>query len=566
MQARLLTTTAVTLIGAAVLLSGCNSSSSSSNVTEPSDGADSATTVSLSVLGQYRSGEYARSAAEIVSYDPASRRAFVINAASRQVDVLDMNDPANPARLFSIDVSDIGADANSVAVKDGMVAVAVEAYERTDNGFVVLLDTDGNRLNVLEAGALPDALTFSPNGRYVLVANEGEPNGEYTIDPEGSVSIIDLSGGAQQATVRTADFRAWNGREDALRAAGVRIFGPNASAAQDLEPEWVEVTQDSRTAYVSLQENNAIAVIDIEQATVTNIFALGFKDWSENGAWSGRGFDASDRDGGIHIRHWPVRGIYQPDTIRLYETGGQTYIVTANEGDARDYPGWTEEFRVGQLQLDPQAFPDAAVLQQNDQLGRLRVTSTMGVSNGCNPSDKATHVVTECVYDALYAFGARSMSIFRVTDNGLVKVYDTGSQMEEITAQRYPHDFNANNSENNSFDSRSDDKGPEPEGIALGEVDGRVYAFVGLERIGGVMVYDITEPEQTVFVQYINNRDFSLPNTPEALTTTDLGAEGLHFIPAAHSPDREGRPLLLVGNEVSGTTTVFAINRVPAGN
>jgi hypothetical protein len=541
------------------MLTGCGSSSDDSDSAMPD-------TIELSVLGQYRSGIFGESAAEIVTYDPQTRRAFVINAASGEVDVFDMNDPAFPARLFSINVADLGADANSIAVYNGIVAIAVEAAIRTDNGFVAFYDTDGQRLAVVQVGALPDALTFSPDGRYVLVANEGEPNDDYTIDPEGSVSIIDVSAGIDVLTqddVRTADFRAYNGREQALRAQGVRIFGPGANASQDFEPEWVEVSADSGTAYVSLQENNAIAVIDIATVTVTDIFPLGFKDWSAEGVWSGNGFDASDRDGEINIRHWPVYGIYQPDTIRIHESGGETYIITANEGDARDYGSWTEEFRIKDLQLDPTAFPDAAVLQADENLGRLRVTSTLGVSNDCNPSDFATDVENDCVYSALYAYGARSMAIFRVTSDGLEKVFDTRSQMEETTAARFPDNFNSNNSGNNSFDSRSDDKGPEPEGIALGTVNGRTYAFVGLERIGGVMVYDMTSPENTNFIQYINNRDFSLPNTPEALTSTDLGAEGLHFIPAAASPDGNGRALLLVGNEVSGTTTVFAINRIP---
>jgi hypothetical protein len=544
---------AAILVGSA-LVAGCNSSSSSS---QPD------TTIELSVLGQYQSGIFGQSAAEIVTYDPESRRAFVINAASGEIDVLDMNDPVNPALLFTIDVSDLGADANSVAVKDGTVAVAVEAAVRTENGFVAFYNTDGTRLSFVQVGALPDALTFSPDGRYVLVANEGEPSGDYTIDPEGSVSVIDLSGGVAtltQANVETADFTAFNGQEDALRAAGVRIFGPGATAAQDFEPEWVEISADSTTAYVSLQENNAIAIIDIESATVTDVFPLGFKDWSADGDWSGNGFDASDRDNAINIRHWPVLGVYQPDTIRLYETGGDTYIITANEGDARDYDAWTEEFRVKDLQLDPTAFPDAATLQQDENLGRLRVTSTLGVSNGCDPSGLTTNVENDCVYETLYAYGARSMSIFRVTDTGLEKVFDTGSQMDETTADLFPNDFNSNNSENDSFDSRSDDKGPEPEGIAVGTVDGRTYAFVGLERIGGVMVYDITDPADTTFVQYINNRDFTLANDPGVLTQTDLGAEGLHFVPAADSPDADGRALLLVGNEVSGTTTVFVID------
>lgn len=541
------------------LMVGCSSSDDdSAQAPEP----EVTTSIEISVLGQYRSGVYLQSAAEIVDYDPVSRRSFVVNAASGEIDVLDLSDPAFPQLLKTINLGSFGAEVNSVAVKNGRVAAAVQAPLKTDPGRVVLLDTDGNVFADYPAGALPDAVTFSPDGRYILVANEGEPNDDYTIDPEGSVTIVDLQPGMTNAVVRTADFKSFIGREDELRAAGVRIFGPGANAAQDFEPEWIVVTADSKTAYVALQENNAIAVLDVAEARVTDVFPLGFKDWSAAGEWSGNGFDASDRDDGINIRHWPVFGVYQPDTIRLYETNGQRFIVTANEGDSRDYDGWTEEFRVGQMRLDPIAFPDAATLQANENLGRLRLTSTLGISNGCDPSVLDADPRTECVYDEIYAFGARSMSLFRVDPNGLTKVFDTGSELEDITAAMFPTDFNSNNSVNNSFDTRSDDKGPEPEGLALGQIDGRTYAFLGLERIGGVMVYDITVPEETTFVQYLINRDFSLPNTPEALTTTDLGAEGLHFVPASDSPDRDGRPLLIVGNEVSGTTTVHAIDTV----
>ena len=533
--------------------------------------------ISLSVLGQYRSGVYLQSAAEIVSFDAATRRAFVINAASGEVDVLDLSDPSAPRLAFTIDVSDIGADANSVAVKNGVVAVAVEAAVRTDPGFVALYDTDGNRLSVVQAGALPDALTFSPDGRWVLVANEGEPADDYAIDPEGSVTIIDLSVGAAnvtQANVRTADFHAFNGREDELRAQGVRIFGPGASAAQDFEPEWVEVASDNRTAYVSLQENNAIAVVDIETATVTAVWPLGFKDWSAEGRWSGNGFDASRR-GDVDIRHWPVLGVYHPDTIRLYETGGETFILGANEGDAREYDvegWWSEEFAVRSLRLSPEAFPDAEALQAREAMGDLLVTSTLGFT-GCNPSlstaevqalgfaDVRAYVRAECVYEALYTFGGRSFGIWRVTPDGLEHVWDSGSQMEETTLAASPEFFNADHRHRDvQLKRRSVNKGPEPEGIAVGEIDGRTYAFVGLERIGGVMAYDITVPAETVFVKYINNRDFSVATGSEGGTDTDLGAEGLHFIPASDSPDPQGRPLLMVGNEVSGTTTIFAID------
>ncbi|MGC9457378.1 MAG: choice-of-anchor I family protein [Halothiobacillaceae bacterium] len=548
MKKNLLAVSMAAILGG-VVLTGCDS--------------DDDHSIKLTASGQYQTGLFDESAAEIVSYDAQTQRAFVINAFSGKVDILDMSNPAALDKLGEIDVSDLGGAANSVAVHSGVVAVAVENNDKQANGFVAFFDADGVRQNVVTVGALPDALTFSADGRYVAVANEGEPNDEYTVDPEGSVSIIDLSNGVMSPVVRTADFRAFNGQEDALRAKGVRIFGPGASAAQDFEPEWVEFTADGSTVYVSLQENNAIAVVDVATATVTDVFPLGFKDWSENSAIAGSGFDASNRDGKINIRHWPVMGVYQPDTIRVYERDGAHYIVTANEGDARDYDAWTEEFRIKNLQLDPTAFPNAAELQQDENLGRLRVTSTLGVSNGCNPSDMSTDVETDCVYNQLFAYGGRSMSIFRVTDDGLEQVFDTGSQMEETIAELYPDDFNSNNDENDSFDSRSDDKGPEPEGIALGEVGGSTYAFVGLERVGGVMVYNITDPENTEFVQYITTRDFSLPNDERLLTTTDLGEEGLHFVHASEAPAAaNGNALLIVGNEVSGTTRVFTVEKV----
>jgi hypothetical protein len=525
--------------------------------------------ISLSLIGRYRSGTYRQSAAEIVSYDPTSQRAFVVNAHSGKVDVLDMRAPHEPTLAFSIDFSDLGPSANSVAVSNEVVAVAVEAKEKTDPGFVAFTDLQGNRLAVVQVGALPDALTFSPNGRYLLVANEGEPNDDYSIDPEGSVTIVDLREGVDkldQKHVRTADFRAFNGKEAELREQGVRIFGPHASVAQDLEPEWIEVSKDSRTAYVCLQENNAIAVLDIASATVLKIWPLGFKDWSENGRWAGRGFDASDRDQGIRIRHWPVFGIFQPDSIKLFEVDNQTYLVTANEGDARDWGDWTEEARVSELKLDPNAFPDAADLQKDSNLGRLLVTTTLGFTEDCDGLKQPAHVKEHCTFQALYTFGGRSMSVWRVAQDQLELVFDTGSQIEETIAESYPNYFNADHQDRSrQLDARSTAKGPEPEGLEIGTVDGRTFAFLGLERVGGIMIYEITDPENTSFVHYINTRDFSIGENASAdHTGSELGPEGLCFVPADQSPDPQGRALLLVGNEVSGTTAVYAIET--AGN
>lgn len=534
--------------------------------------------IALSVLGSHKTGVYQESASEIVTYDPETKRGFVVNAFAGMVDVLDLSDPASPALLTSLDLSSIGSGINSVSIRNGIVAMAVQNNTVTDPGFVVLTDIDGNIQATVQVGALPDALTFSPDGNWIVVANEGEPREDFGIDPEGSVAIIDVSGGAANVTqenVRIADFRAFNGREDELRAKGVRIFSPNATAAMDFEPEWVEVSADNSTVYVSLQENNAIGVIDIATATVRDVLPLGFKDWSENGQWSGKGFDGS-RKGDVNIRHWPVFGIYLPDTIRVFETGGETYILTANEGDARAYDvegWWLEEFAIEDLKLDPAAFPNAEELQQSENIGKLLVTSTLGVANDCNPSlstaeakaagyeDITGYVAEECVYDALYTLGGRSASIFKVTEDGLDLVWDSGSDFEEITLATAPEFFNADHRHRDEqLKRRSVNKGPEPEGAAVGEIDGRLYGFIGFERIGGVIVYDITEPENAKFVTYINNRDFSVATGEEGATETDLGAEGLYFIPADLSPDADGRPVLMVGNEVSGTTTLFAID------
>jgi len=506
--------------------------------------------IELKPIGTYASGIFGESAAEVVAYDAYTRRAFVVNAVASAVDVLDISNPTNPVKIDSIDVTAAGSSlgaANSVSVSRGRLAVAVERNPKQDNGIVAFYSTRSLALlGTVEVGALPDMVTFTPNGRYVLVANEGEPNADYTVDPEGSVSIIDLRRGITRARVKTADFGAFNASKDELLAAGVRIFGPNASVAQDLEPEYIGVDPNGRLAYVSLQENNALAVIDIRRGKVKKILPLGVKDHSI----LGNEFDASNKDDAINIQSWPVLGMYMPDTIATYRAKGKTYIVTANEGDSRDYDGFSEEVRIKDIAddlgktLDPVAFPNAAELLEDENLGRLKITSTLGDADN------------DGQFEQLYAYGARSFSIWDTKGN---LVWDSGNDFESITANLNPEGFNSTNDENGSFDNRSDDKGPEPEALAIGRLLGKTYAFIGLERVGGIMMYDITDPTAPEFVTYTNNRDFSVADAalPEA---GDLGPEGIQYIPWYKSPN--WRPLLIVANEVSGTTTVYQIDLV----
>lgn len=420
----------------------------------------------ITVLSTYDSGIFDDSAAEIVAYDPNSQRLFVTNAADVTVDILDFSDPATSlTKITSIQIPNGGPNSVAVSPDGSLVAVATEATNTQDPGTVEFYDIFGNSLGSTAVGSLPDMLTFTPDGNYVLVANEGEPNDDYTVDPEGSVSIIDVSSGLVSSfTVQTADFSSFN----ANPPAGVRIFGPGASVSQDAEPEYIVVSADSATAYVVLQENNAIAKVDIATATVTSVTALGCKDHSA----TGNELDPSNRDDAIQIGNWPVCGYYQPDSMAAFEVDGSLYIATANEGDARDYDGFSEEVRVDDLTLDPAVFPNAATLQMDENLGRLKTTTANGDTD--NDGD----------VDVIYSYGARSFSIW---NEDLSLVYDSGSDFEDKTAELIPDLFNASNDEDEA-DARSDDKGPEPEAITTGMLEGVLHAFIGLERVGGIMV------------------------------------------------------------------------------
>ncbi|GAA1729238.1 hypothetical protein GCM10009809_25970 [Isoptericola hypogeus] len=554
--------------------------------------------LALRPLGAYATGVFDESAAEIVAHHAGTQRLFSVNAQAGEVTVLDVARPSSPRKLFALKAAGVraadgstvpdGAVANSVAVRaDGLVVVAVESEVKTDDGWLVLFDAagDGDALGAWRVGALPDMVTITPDGAGAVVANEGEPADDFSVDPEGSVTVVELpdrlrpghgsgrgSGhgwghghryddlDVRQSAVRTADFHAFEG--EAL-PDGVRVFAPDAPApdgslahrvSRNLEPEYVTVSKDSRTAYVALQEANAVAEVDLRRARVTDVWSLGSKDHSV----PGQGIDPSDRDDAAAVREVPVRGLYMPDGIASFTSRGETYLVTANEGDAREWGDYAEPARVKDLGTGGLApvcadSPASSLLDDAD-LGRLNVTTASGLSDDGS------------CYEQLFAMGARSFSVW-TTDGELV--FDSGNTFEQVTAEALGDAFNTNHSET-SFDGRSDDKGPEPENLTIGKVGSRTYAFVGLERAGGVMVYDVTRPERSELVTYVSNRDYSVSvedaiddgeDAPTALEAAgDLGPEGLTFIQAEDSPTH--RPLLAVASEVSGTTTLFEVDRL----
>ncbi|MFY0625584.1 MAG: T9SS type A sorting domain-containing protein [Reichenbachiella sp.] len=497
--------------------------------------------IQLELLSTYHTGLFDESAAEISSYDSDSKRLFVTNGATGEIDIYDISDPSNILLHSTIDLSPYGKSANSVSVKDGIVATAVENNNKQLPGRAVFFDINGNFINQVTAGALPDMVTFTRNGRYVLLANEGEPSDDYTVDPEGSVTIVDLVVGVEsitQSDVTQVNFQAYN---NIVLDPSIRVTANpgNSTVAQDLEPEYISTSKNSKYAWVACQENNAMALIDIRKGMVIDLIGLGFKDHSI----AGNGIDASNKTSGIEINTWPAKGMYMPDAITNYKRWGREYVVLANEGDSRDYSGYSEETRVEDLVLDPFAFPDAAALQAETALGRIKTTIATGDADG------------DGLFEEIYTYGARSFSIRK--GNGKI-VFDSGDELERITAEALPNDFNSTNDENFSFKDRSDDKGPEPEAVEVAKIKGRHYVFIGLERVGGIAVYDITNPYHPFFIEYLNNRNFTVDAQTEA--AGDLGPEDILFIKKKNSPNN--RNMIVVANEVSGSISIYNVNNV----
>lgn len=449
-------------------------------------------------------------ASEISAYDPATKRLFTVNNETTAiVDVLDLSAFPAITKLQPINVSALGGVANSVAVSNGKLAIALEATNKQANGSVIVINTSTlAQIKQITVGALPDMVTFSPDGKYIVTANEGEPSADYTVDPEGSISIINVQDNYSTKTLTFGGFASSYGQ---LAAGGFRIFGPKATFAQDVEPEYVAVSDDSKKAYVTLQENNGIAEVDLEAGVIVRINPLGTKDYNllENAV------DPSDKDNKVALGQWPVKSFFLPDAISYFSVNGGKYLITANEGDAREYAAFDEQSRVSTLKLDPVAFPNAAFLKLPENLGRLRVTNTIGDTD--NDGD----------YDVLYGFGGRGFSIYNAATGQ--SVYESGKGLEQEAIKANIYD-----------DDRSDDKGVEPEGVTVGWMNNKPVAFIALERADAIAVYDVSDPSSPKFLQMIKTGD---------------APEGILFIPADKSPN--GKALLISTNEGDGTIKFY---------
>lgn len=563
----------------------------------------------LRPAGTYHGGYFNASASASVAYDGHTQRMLVANVAAQAIDVIDLRgaavSPRRPARLaktFSIDVaallpalapgsSAIEAPRGAAAPRhlalrdDGLLAAVLQnVQDATLPGRVALFQAGGSPatppIAIIDAGFMPARAAFTPDGAYLLIANEGEPSDDYRIDPPGLVTIVDLTNGPRRATASNVGFHAFDPFKQWLVRRGVRITGPNlatadpsdtASVADDVEPADIAISPDSRLAWITLPESNAVAVLDIRRKRFLGILPFGAKDHARQG----NALDPTDNDGdrattngipGINIENWPISGMYMARRVALDAAYWLPVLVYPSEGTRRSYTAFMDEIRLDDpaLTLDPVTFPPA--VQQRLQAIRLKVSRVDGDKDGDGDVDR------------IYAFGGRSFSL-RLPDNRLV--YDSGDDFERITAQAAKDTYGAvvpgrpyflfnTPDDENSLDQDSDLRGPEPFAVATGTVGRRTYAFIGLERVGGIMAYDITDPFRARFAYYVNDRNFALdpksvcskggPETDACANVGTLSPEDLVFVPRRDSP--VGAPLLLASHATSGSASVYVIDLV----
>ena len=498
------------------------------------------------LAGRYNSGAMSADGGslEIVQYNAKNGFAYAVSGVKGKLITVDLNaslsgDKAAELGGTEYDIKSLVSadgftygDMTSVSPDGGTLAAAIQAEDYTANGIVALFTcgADGSLTlsGTVPVGVQPDMVTFTPDGKYILTANEGEPRLGYTaegaVDPKGSVTVID----AATLAAKTVDFTAFDSADarQTLVAEGI-VLKKDTLPSVDLEPEYIACDND--TAYITCQEANAIAVLDIAKGEFTGVYSVGFEDYSQVPIDLGN----NDKTYAPHT-YDDLKGIRMPDAVSLYQVNGTTYLITANEGDSRTWPVDTE---TDVNEIKSKTSPNGKTFEK--KVTWFDASQYDGLESGVD-----------------YLFGGRSFSVLRVTESGLEEVYDSGSDFEAITAKHFPDNFNCSN-DNIVLEDRSGKKGPEPEGTAVGTVNGRTYAFIALERVGGVMIYDVTDPAKATFVNYINSREFA------ADIQGDVSPEGLCFVPAAAS--RTGKPLLLAACEVSSTLAVYELTGKSSG-
>ena len=415
---------------------------------------------------------------------------------------LQVTNATDAATMSLVSRTSLGSyNTQSAASYGNLLAVALSPANYSTNGGKGLVrfyrvEANGSltQLADVTVGYLPDSLAFNATGTKLVIANEGEPIAGYGVaptdpskDPAGSIGIIDIQGRVNlQFSYTDLGFAG------IALPSDLRLSGPaGTTQVTDVEPEYVSVL--GNYAYVTLQENNGVAKVNLISNTIEAVFALGTVDYSTQLV------DLSDKDSGFKpLLGQAYEGLRMADGIAAYSVKGKDYFITANEGDGRDYGTYKDE------SANPPTSPNVRTLTDDASVGS---------------ADRAT------------TFGGRSISVFDADTGALL--WDSGNSLQTIAVAAGMY-----------ADGRSDSKGVEPEGVVVAQLHGRSYAIVSLERTTSSMlaVFDVTDPSAGVFVT-------------STVLSGSISPEGLHIVEAKQSPT--GRQQLVVSNELSNTLNVF---------
>lgn len=499
--------------------------------------SDNTPEVSISTiekLGSFKTN--VEGGSEIVAFSKTNDKMYVTNGENNRVDIINISDVTSPTLDSSIDMSPYGTGINSVAVQNGVVAVAVQNGNSTVGkkqlkGKVVLFDINGTHQKTVEAGYLPDMVTFNEDGTKVIVANEGEPNDAYTVDPIGSVGIVTVADGSY-VDIDFSNATLTNAND----GTAVRLGGtPSNDKAKDLEPEYVTVS--GNYAYVSLQENNAMAKIDLSNNRLSYVKSYGAKSYE-----IGNSTIDIEEEGSINMKNYKgLFGLYQPDSIASYIYDNNTFVVTANEGDGREYIVDAADTNKIECEntLNGKWDSEDGCISFIDEKKISKLTLDKSIASEYADENDLKVMTDMSTATKLYTYGARSFSIW---DSNGDLVFDSGDEISKKVAEFEAKTFNQDDGD---MDGRSGNKGAEPEALTVGQIGSKTYAFIGLERQNAIMIYDITDPNNVSYINYIKGNG------------TDISPEGMKFIPASESPNDKN--LLLVSYEVSGSTVIYEV-------
>lgn len=476
------------------------------------------------------------------AYDASSERIFVASPGENKLYTFDISNTDKVFQDSTINLNIYQTEVSAIAARQGVVALTFINNLPQARGKLVLLDTAGQLINQFTVGAYPSFVRFSSDGRYLIVGNEGPPADDYSVDPMGSVSVLQiLSANPSVLTQNDVFTIGFKGLDSTDYHPLLRIYGNDGQQlpSQDIEPEDIALLPGSTKAVVSLQENNGIALIDFGSFSLDTVHGLGWQSHQD----SSDGLDGSAQNQRINIRGYKnLFGLYQPKGLAALQQLGKNYILSANQGAYRAYSGYDETQLVKNTALNPSTIPDRSQYIEDSLIGSLRLTKTMG---------NARNVF---IYDSMFTFGTRSWSVW---DDSLNLVWDSGDDLAEWLAQAFPNQFNSLANSNQSYKQASPHFGPEAHLVTYGEVDGTPYAFVGLKQMGAVAIYDLSNIQSPQQVSLLLDRDFSLAaSDPQS---GDQGITDLSFVPANLSPN--GLELLIASHGVSGSLSVYELGQ-----